>query len=148
MGGGRPHSIQWVCKAEQRQTAPLHLNEDSASLLSEFHDRFFASSESISLENFESNRRLPPFLIEEQVVRRHVKFVCSEGCGHPDAAFQQALMKNRFSRHCACLLAVLPLALGANPDAAPASLADGDWPLPSTISGVQSPTGIVLSVRH
>jgi len=30
----------------------------------------------------------------------------------------------------------------------PASLADGDWPVVATIGGVQSPTGIVLSVRR
>ena len=30
----------------------------------------------------------------------------------------------------------------------PASLADGDWPIQATIGGVQSPTGILLSVHH
>jgi len=30
----------------------------------------------------------------------------------------------------------------------PASLADGDWPIVATIGGVQSPTGVVLSVHQ
>jgi uncharacterized protein (TIGR03437 family) len=30
----------------------------------------------------------------------------------------------------------------------PLSLADGDWPIQATIAGVQSPTGVVLSVHR
>jgi uncharacterized protein (TIGR03437 family) len=30
----------------------------------------------------------------------------------------------------------------------PLSLADGDWPIQAAIAGVQSPTGVVLSVHR